>query len=168
MPAIKYRVSLSESERTELLDIARRGKSSARKVKRALILCKADEGLSDQDIAQSVYVGASTVGRVRRRFTEEGLESALNERPRPGQKRKLTPKQQAHMVAIACTDGHTHWTLQLLAERVVELEFASSISLETVRKVVKKQAQALEEQRVVHPRDERPVRSVHGGCAGPV
>ena len=141
MPAMKYRVSLSESERRQLLELARRGKSSARKVKRALILCKADEGLSDQDIAQSVYVGASTVGRVRKRFTEEGLESALNERPRPGQKRKLSPKQQAHMIAIACTDapdGHTHWTLQLLADKVVELEFASSISLETVRKVVKK------------------------------
>ena len=111
------------------------------KVKRALILCKADEGLSDQDIAESVYVGASTVGRVRRRFVLEGLESALNERPRPGQKRKLTPKQQAHMIAIACTDapdGHTHWTLQLLADKVVELEFASSISLETVRKIIKK------------------------------
>ena len=141
MPAMKYRVSLSESERRQLLELVRRGKSSARKVKRALILCKADEGLSDQDIAQSVYVGASTVGRVRKRFTEEGLESALNERPRPGQKRKLSPKQQAHMIAIACTDapdGHTHWTLQLLADKVVELEFASSISLETVRKVVKK------------------------------
>lgn len=138
MPAIKYRVKLSESERTQLLDISRRGKSSARKVKRALILCKADEGISDQDIAQSVYVGASTVGRVRKRFFEEGLEGALNERPRPGHKRKLTPRQQAHMIAIACTDAHTHWTLQLLADKVVELEFATSISLETVRQVVKK------------------------------
>jgi transposase len=138
---MKYRVKLTESERGQLLNIARRGKSSARKVKRALILCKADEGLSDQEIAQSVYVGTSTVGRVRKRFVEEGLESALIERPRPGQRRKLTGNQEAHMIAIGCTDapeGHTHWTLQLLADKVVELEFASSISLETVRQLLKK------------------------------
>lgn len=141
MPGIKYRVKLTESERAYLLGIARRGKTSARNVKRALILCKADEGLSDEEIAQSVYVGAATVGRVRKRFVEEGLQASLGERPRPGQRRKLSPKQQAHVVAIACTDapdGHTHWTLQLLADKVVELEFASSISLETVRQLLKK------------------------------
>ena len=141
MPAMKYRVKLTESERAQLLDIARRGKSSARKVKRALILCKADEGHTDREVAQSVYVGASTVGRVRKRFAQEGLESALNERPRPGQSRKLDGKQEAHLVAIACSKapaGHTHWTLRLLADKVVELEFADSIALETVRQVFKK------------------------------
>jgi transposase len=106
-----------------------------------LILCKTDEGLSDQQIAQSVYVGAATVGRVRKRFAEEGLESALSERPRPGKSRKLDGKQEAHLVAIACSKappGHTHWTLQLLADKVVELEFADSIALETVRQMFKK------------------------------
>lgn len=141
MPAIKYKVKLTESERSHLLDIARRGKASARKVKRALILCKADEGLSDQEIARSVYVGTSTVGRVRKRFVEEGLDRTLNERPRPGQKPKLDSRQQAHMVAIACSpapEGHTHWTLQLLADKVVELEFSESIALETLRQMLKK------------------------------
>jgi transposase len=141
MPAKKYRVSLTESEREQLSNIARRGKSSARKVKRALILCQADEGLSDEQIAEALLVGASTVSRVRRRFVEEGMESALNERPRPGQRRKLDGKQEAHLVAVACSQapaGHARWTLRLLADKVVELEFADSISPETVRQVLKK------------------------------
>jgi transposase len=132
---------LTESEREQLLNIARRGKSSARKVKRSLILCKADEGLNDQEIAQALLVGASTVSRVRCRFVEEGLESALNERPRPGQRRKLDGKQEAHLVAVACSQapaGHAHWTLRLLADKVVELEYADSISPETVRQALKK------------------------------
>jgi transposase len=141
MPAKRYRVSLTERDREQLLNIARRGKSSARKVKRSLILCKADEGLSDQQIAEALLVGASTVSRVRRRFVEEGLESALNERARPGQRRKLDGKQEAHLVAVACSQapaGHAHWTLRLLADKVVELELADSISPETVRQVLKK------------------------------
>jgi transposase len=141
MPARKYRVALTESEREQLLNIARRGKSSARKVKRALILCQADEGRNDQQIAEALLVGAATVNRVRQRFVEEGMESALNERPRPGQRRKLDGKQEAHLVAVACSPapaGHARWTLRLLADKVVELEFADSISPETVRQVPKK------------------------------
>ena len=72
---------------------------------------------------------------------EEGLEAAINDRPRPGQERKLDGKQEAHLIAFACSAapaGHTHWTLQLLADQVVELEFADSISLETVRQMLKK------------------------------
>jgi len=141
MPARKYRVDLTESEREQLLNLARRGKSSARKVKRALILCQADEGLNDQQVAEALLVGAATVSRVRQRFVEEGLESALNERPRPGQRRKLDGKQEAHLVAVACSQapaGHVRWTLRLLADKVVELQFADSISPETVRQVLKK------------------------------
>ena len=141
MPAKRYRVDLTQGEREQLLNVARRGKSSARKVKRSLILCKADEGLTDQQIADALLVSPSTVSRVRQRFAEEGLESALNERPRPGQKRKLDGKQEAHLVAVACSlapEGRTHWTLQLLADKVVKLELADSISPETVRQVLKK------------------------------
>ncbi len=111
MPAKLYRVDLTQSEREELLDIARKGKTSARKVKRSLILCKVDEGLTDQQVSQALLVGPSTVSRVRRRFVEEGLESALKERPRPGQRRKLDGKQEAHLVAVACTpapEGRAH------------------------------------------------------------
>ena len=129
MPAKQYRVNLTQDEREHLLDITRRGKSSARKVKRSLILCKADEGVTDQQVAEALMVGPSTVSRVRQRFVEGGLERALNDRPRPGQRRKLNGKQEAHLVAVACNsapEGHTRWTLQLLADRVVKLEFTDS------------------------------------------
>jgi len=115
-----------------------------RRVKRSLILCKADEGLSDQQVSEALLVSPSTVSRVRRRFAEEGMESALTERPRPGQRRKLDGKQEAHLVAVACSqapEGHTHWTLSTsggLANKVVQLKFSDSISLETVRQVLKK------------------------------
>ena len=141
MPALKYKVELSESERRHLGQIASRGETSARKVKRALVLLKADEGLIDRDIASGLLISASTVGRVRTRYVQEGLDSALIERPRPGQRRKLDGRQEAHLVAIACSDapeGHTHWTLQLLAGKVVAMGFAESISFETVRQVLKK------------------------------
>jgi transposase len=158
MPAKQYRVSLTQDEREHLLDLTRRGKSSVRRVKRSLILCKADEGLSDQQVSEALLVSPSTVSRVRRRFAEEGMESALTERPRPGQRRKLDGKQEAHLVAVACSqapEGHTHWTLQLLANKVVQLKFSDSISLETVRQVLKKRTQTVEEERVVYPSGER-------------
>ena len=89
----------------------------------------------------AVSMSAATVARTRRRFAEEGLEAAINDRPRPGRERKLNGRQEAHLVAVACSDapaGHTNWTLHLLADKVVELEFAGSISLETVRQILKK------------------------------
>ena len=110
-------------------------------MKRSLILCKADEGLSDQRVAEDVMVGSATVSRVRQRFVEGGLERALNDRPRPGKQRKLDGKQEAHLVAVACStapEGHARWTLRLLADQVVKLEFTESISRETVRQVLKK------------------------------
>ena len=141
MPALKYKVELSESERRHLGQIASRGETSARKVKRALVLLKADEGLIDRDIASGLLISTSTVGRVRTRFVKEGLDGALNERTRPGQKRKLDGRQEAHLIAVACSDapeGHTDWTLQLLADKAVAMGFAESISLETVRQILKK------------------------------
>ena len=141
MAALKYKVELNESERTHLKQMASRGETSARKVKRALALLKAGEGLTDRDIASGLLISASTVGRVRTRFVKEGLDSALNERPRPGQNRKLDGRQEAHLVAIACSDapeGHADWTIQLLADKVVAMGFAESISLETVRQILKK------------------------------
>ena len=141
MPAKLYRVNLTQEEREHLLGITRRGKSSGRKVKRSLILCKADEGLTDQQVAEAVMVGPATVGRVRRRFVEGGLKRALDDLPRPGQRRKLDGNQEAHLVAVACSappEGHARWTLRLLADQAVELELTGSISRETVRQVLKK------------------------------
>ncbi len=141
MAAIKYKVELTEAERSRLNEVSQRGKASVRTVKRALSLLKADQGLRDRKIADVLLVNAATVARARKRYVEEGLEAAINDRPRPGQERKLDGKQEAHLIAFACRaapEGHTHWTLQLLADKVVELEFAESISLETVRQILKK------------------------------
>ena len=141
MTASKYRVELTESQKCRLKEVANRGRSSARTIKRALALLRADEGLTDDRIADMFSISRRTVVRVRKRFCEEGLESALVERPRTGQKRKLDERAEAHLVAIACSDppeGHAHWTLKLLAERMVELDIVDSIARETVRKTLKK------------------------------
>ena len=141
MPAAKYIVELTPDEREQLLQLMGMGKHSARKLTRARILLKADEGLTDEQIAQALHVGSATVGRVRQRFVEEGLERSLNEGPRPGQKPRLNGKEQAHLIAVACSDppeGRQRWTLRLLADKAVELSLAESISYETVRQVLKK------------------------------
>ena len=171
MAAIKYKVELTEAERSRLNEVSQRGKASVRTVKRALSLLKADQGLRDREIADVLLVNAATVARARKRYVEEGLEAAINDRPWPGRERKLDGRQEAHLIAFACSaapEGHTHWTLQLLADKVVELEFAESISLETVRQILKKRTQALAEERVVYPQGERGVRGADGGRAGPV
>ena len=171
MAAIKYKVELTEAERSRLNEVSQRGKASVRTVKRALSLLKADQGLRDREIADVLLVNPATVARARKRYVEEGLEAAINDRPWPGRERKLDGRQEAHLIAFACSaapEGHTHWTLQLLADKVVELEFAESISLETVRQILKKRTQALEEERVVYPQGERGVRGADGGRAGPV
>jgi transposase len=136
----KYVVDLSAEERHPLEQLLQRGKSSARKLTRARILLQADEGLTDEEIVTALAVSIATVERTRQRFVEANLE-ALNERPRPGGQCKLSGKQEAHLIAVACTpapSGHTRWTLQLLVEQVVALGFAESIARETVRQVLKK------------------------------
>jgi transposase len=136
----KYPVDLSPEERTTQEQLLQRGKSSAQKLTRARILLQADEGLTDEEIATALEVGAATVERTRQRFVESNLE-ALNELPHPGGQRKLSGKQEAHLIAVACTpapEGQQRWTLQLLASKVVELGFAVSLARETVRQVLKK------------------------------
>jgi transposase len=140
MPKKKYIVDLAPEERQTLEQLLPKGKSSARKLTRARILLQADEGLTDEEIATALAVGVATVERTRQRFVEANLE-ALNERPRPGGQCKLTGKQEAQLIAVACTpapSGRTRWTLQLLAEQVVTLGFADAIARETVRQVLKK------------------------------
>jgi len=103
-------------------------------------LLQADEGFTDEEIATALDVGIATVERLRQRFVAMNLE-ALNERPRPGGQCKLTGKQEAYLIAVACTPaptGQGRWTLQVLAERVVALGFAPSVARETVRQVLKK------------------------------
>jgi transposase len=139
--AKKYIVTLTDDERAQLLALTKRGKVSARRLTRAHLLLQADTGLSDEAIAQALHIGTATVERIRKRFVEEGLKAALAERPRPGGQRKLDGKQEAFLIALACStppEGRPCWTMQLLAERLVELQVIEAISDETVRRTLKK------------------------------
>ena len=141
MASVKYLVDLSEEEEQQLRKFISRGKVSARRAARARILLKANDGLSDEQVAVALEVGSATVGRIRQRFVEEGLEAALSEHPRPGKERLLDGKQEAYLVALACSkppNGRRSWTMQLLAGRLVELKIVESISDETVRRTLKK------------------------------
>jgi transposase len=141
MPSKKYLISLNDEERQVLVELTRKGEIKARKFKRAMMLLKADEGLSDPKIISALNVSRPCVERLRKRFVEGGLERALNEDPRPGQKRKLDGRAEAQLVATACSnapEGHEHWTMRLLAGRLVELGIVESISHETVRLTLKK------------------------------
>jgi len=141
MPAKKYIVDLHADERETLLDLTSKGQLSVRKMKRAQILLKADEGWKDKDIVAALNTSRPTVERIRKRFVEGGLEKALNEDPRPGQKCKLDEKAEAHLIAIACSDapsGRDHWSLRLLADKLVELGLVESFSHEAVRQRLKK------------------------------
>ena len=134
---VRYRVELSQTERAELTELLSGGKHAARKLKRAQILLAADAGASDEEIARSVGVGGSTVYRTKRRFVLGNLEAALSEEPRPGAGRKLTGKEEALLVATACSSppaGRARWTLELLAGELVRLTEHASLSRETVRR----------------------------------
>lgn len=131
----KYVVELTEKQRSYLLDLIRKGEAKARMLTRARILLLSAEGRTDQWIADVLKVNPQTVRNIRKRFVEEGLEAALRERPRPGAQPKLGAKQEAFLIALACSDppeGRERWTMQLLANRLVELGVVDSISDETV------------------------------------
>ena len=147
MPKKIYIVDLTKEERTQLLDFIKSGKHSARKLNRARILLLADEGKADGEIAEALHTGTATVQRTRQRFVEGNLEGALNERPRPGGQKKLDEKGEAILETLAHSkppEGRKRWTLQLLADRLVELKVVDSISYETVRQEVKKNGLSLE------------------------
>jgi len=134
---IRYRVDLDQPERDELTALLHSGKHPARKLKRAQILLAADAGQCDETIAATVVVGGSTVYRTKRRFVTMGLEAALSEEPRHGAERKLTGKEEALLVATACSSppaGCSRWTLELLAEEFVKLTEHEQLSRETVRR----------------------------------
>jgi transposase len=136
-----YKVELSEAERTELLALIGSGKADARWLRRARTLLLADDGHTDEAIASVLHIGTATVSRTRKRFAQEKLESALSERPRPGGERKLSAKQEAHLVALACSTppkGKQRWTLRALASRMVELGIVEEISYEMVRRSLKR------------------------------
>jgi transposase len=144
----KYRVTLTAEERQQLHSLIAAEKAAAKKLAHARILLKADASpggpaWTDERIAEAVEVDRTTVERVRQRFVEQGLEAALVRKPqdRPSRERKLDGAGEARLVALACSDppaGRSAWTLQLLADKLVELQVVDSISDETVRQVLKK------------------------------
>ena len=134
---VRYRVELNQEERDQLHKMLSGGRHAARKLKRAQILLAADAGESDDAIAANISVGGSTVYRTKRRFVEGNLELALSEQPRPGATRKLSGKEQALLVATACSSppqGRARWTLELLAGEMVKLTEHRELSRETVRR----------------------------------
>jgi transposase len=143
----RYRVTLTNQERQDLEKLVSSGKSAAKKLTRARVLLLADQAeggpaKSDREIAESLVCGRATVERVRKRFVEEGIEIALQ--PPPAKRvyqRRLDGKGEAHLVALACgspPEGRARWTLRLLADRMVALEYVESISYESVRRTLKK------------------------------
>lgn len=143
----KYVVTLTEEERRMLRAMISQGKAAARKLTHARILLKADQGeggpgWEDAAIAQGLEVGPATVERVRKQFVEEGLEAALDRRqPRRPYLHKLDGDGEAHLIALACSEapeGRCRWTLRLLAERMVALEYVETLSKDTVHRTLKK------------------------------
>jgi len=143
----RYIVTLSDEERQRLRTLIACGKGPARKLMHARVLLKAERrggkpGWKHATIANGLEVGTSTVERVCQRFVEEGLEAALIPHPSKRQyRRKLDGGAEAHLIALACSEapqGRTRWTLRLLAERMVALEYVDTVSHETVREVLKK------------------------------
>ena len=144
---MKYRVSLTDEERTHLQELVRSGKAAARSLTHARILLKADaaEGgpaWSDDAIAEALDVSLSTIHRARQRFVAESLEAAIHRRlPTKPTPCKLDGHQEAHLLALACSEppeGRNRWSLRLLADRMVEFGYVEAISHELVRRTLKK------------------------------
>ncbi len=145
----RYVVILEKAERDELAGITRRGSHRSQKVINALILLNCDEGefnerrARGEAVAEVLRISARKVDRVKKRFVEEGMEAALGGRQgrRPSYARKADGEFEARLVAMSCAEppqGHSQWSLRLLADRVVELGHIDSVSHETVRRVLKK------------------------------
>ena len=134
---VHYVVELSDEEREALTELTRSGRAAARRIKRAHILLMSERGQTAAEIEAALSASPSTVYRTRQRFVEEGMERALSDDSRPGGERLLTEKQEAVLVAAACSpppEGRAHWTLRLLAGRMVELTDIESLSHETVHR----------------------------------
>jgi transposase len=141
--ATRYIINLTEDERFALEDLSSRKRVSKLKAQRAQILLKADEGITDTEVADELGVGTATVERIRKRAVLEGIEAALDRRrqQRISRPPKLDGRGEAHLVRLACSDppdGFARWTLTLLADKLVELEVVDSISRTTIHRRLKK------------------------------
>lgn len=134
---LKYEVFLDKEQKEFLSCITSKGKESARKIKRANILLLADEGKKDKEIMEIVRASDTTVEKTRKRFVLEGLKSAIEEKPRPGQPKKIDGRKEAKIIALACSkppEGRSKWTLRLLADKV-ELDISHVAVQNTLKKM---------------------------------
>ena len=147
MPKKKYIVSLTSSERNFLEQLTKKGKIAVYKMNHARILLKADinqkgGGWTDRQISESLDIGHATIERVRQRFVEFGIESALNRREQKNRRQKIIDgEKEAYLIAIACSEttaGKSNWTLRMLADKMVELKYLEQVSTETIRQTLKK------------------------------
>lgn len=142
----KYNVRLTKEERNELICLTMAGSIGVRKLNRVKTLLLADENSetgnkTDKEIAEKLDIGNATVERTRRRYVEEGLELALTEKARSGRPRGISGEERAQITALACATpptGFGRWSLRLLADKAVELEFVDAISHKTVGEILKK------------------------------
>ena len=167
------KVYLSKDQRSHLENLVRAGKSSARIQTRARILLLSDRSTGkkrqDAEVAEALMICAATVSRIRRRFIFEGIESALNDKPRPGQPPKITGDIEAKLTVLACSsppEGHAVWTLKLLADQLVELGLVDSVCPATIYKRLKKRSKALADKDMVHRKTFCQVRLQNGRCLG--
>ena len=144
---VRYKVTLTSSEREQLQAVMSKGKHSSLQFRNACISLNCDEGeqgqkTSNEQIAQILQITTKTVERLKQRFIEEGFEACMDRKPYPEVKEVITDGDfEAHLVAISCSkapDGHARWSLRMLADKMVELKYVESVSYETVRQVLKK------------------------------
>jgi transposase len=168
----RYIINLTKDERACLEGMTSRGRVSVLKLQRARILLKADDGLTDAEIADQLEVSRSTAENVRKRCALEGLEAALDRKKQqyPSRLPKLDGAAEARLVQLACSappEGRAKWTLSLLADKLVELKIVDTVSVTTVyRRLEKKRTETMEGATILHSRREKPgVRARHGGRA---
>lgn len=142
----KYNVNLTREERSELLKLTLKGEIGVRKLNRVKVLLLADEShekgkRTDQEIGEQLDIGHATVSRIRRRYVEKGWEVAIEEKARSGRPLEISGEVRAQITALACSatpEGYGRWSLRLLADKVVELEFVDNISHNTIGEILKK------------------------------
>lgn len=155
---IRYKVTLTQEEREELQEITRKGSHKSQKMLNALILLNCDQGehqeqkVKNEDISTVLQISMKKIDRVKKRFVEEGIEVALlGHKGERVYKKKVDGDLEAHLIALCCSeppDGFSRWSLRLLADRAIELEYIDNISHETVRRLLKKRVKTLEEKRM--------------------
>jgi len=142
----KHEVHLTPQERKKLLAVVSKGRNKAGTIRRAHILLKTDEGKTDAEISQMLYISEQTIRRTRIRYREEGLESALEDKPHPQPELKLYDEKEAYLIALACSTppaGRKRWTLELLAKQLIQDGIVEQIAPETVRLTLKKTVSSL-------------------------